>query len=146
MKLPKIAALSALIMLFLPACHIPTAAESAAKGETHYRAAVESWRGAHIDELTSSWPRKWFKDQTVMADESIIFTFIWTEEYYRQPEQYFDHANNEWIDKDKGGVELLVCETIFLTDSRGVITAVRPGTSHCGLTAAPPARVTDSGS
>lgn len=139
MKFYTTAALLAMIMI-LSACHVPTAAESAARGQEAYQAAVSSWRGAHIDELTSTWPRRWFKDQTTMADESMIFTFIWTEEYYRQPEQYFDHANNEWIDKTKGGTELLVCETIFLTDPQGNITEVRPGASHCGLTATPPAR------
>lgn len=139
MKFYKIAALLAVIMV-LSACRIPTSAESAAQGQEAYQAAVASWRGAHIDELTAAWPRKWFKDQTAMADESMIFTFIWTENYYRQPEQYFDHANNEWIEKTKGGTELLVCETIFLADPQGNITEVRPGTSHCGLTPAPPAR------
>lgn len=135
----KTAALLAMMMV-LSACHIPTAAENAARGQEAYQAAVVSWRGAHIDELTAVWPRRWFKDQMVMADESMIYTFIWSEEHYRQPEQYFDHANNEWIDKTKGGVELLVCETIFMTDPQGLIVEIRPGSSHCGLTPAPPAR------
>ena len=129
------------VMLILaPACHLPVSTDPGPDGLDRYRLAVESWPGAHIDELSAAWPRPWFKGQAAQADESVVYTFIRQEQHFRQAEQYYDHAHNEWVEKMPAGTELSVCETRFVTDPRGVITAVQPGNYQCGQLSAPPAR------
>jgi len=127
-------------LTFLSACRFPYSGESGANSLERYTLAVESWQGANIDELLSAWPRSWLKGQTALADESVIYAFIWTEEIYRQAEQYYDHANNEWREKTPAGTELMICETSFTANPQGLITSVRPGGHYCGQMAPPPSR------
>ncbi len=128
---PKLIALGTAVAI-LAACHLPVSTGSGADGQERYTQAVKSWQGANIEDLRSAWPRSRFKEQTTASDGSPMYVFIWTEETYREAEQYFDHAHNEWVDKTPAGTELLICETRFITDSQGLITDVRPGSYQCG--------------
>lgn len=128
-----------LAMMPLTACRslIPGGPENSMEA---YRRAVDSWRGAGIDQLLAAWPRSWVKDQTDLEDGSSVYAFIRTLDHFRQAEQYYDHANNEWVTARQGGKVLLICETRFAVDVGGIITEVRPGSSHCGEMAPPPGR------
>lgn len=127
-------------LVFLSACPVPHFDGANAPSPERYKLAVDSWQGANIDEVLSAWPRSWLKGKIDLADESVIYTFIRTENIFRQAEQYYDHAHNEWVEKTAGGTELLICETSFTANPQGLITAIKAGGHHCGQMAPPPAR------
>lgn len=133
--------LSLLLMSGLAsACYLPVSTDPGPDGLDKYRRAVESWPGAHIEEVLAAWPRPWFKGQSALADGSPVYTFVRQEQYFRQAEQYYDHAHNEWVEKTPAATELSICETKFVTNDQGLITSVQTGNYQCGQTAAPPAR------
>ena len=137
--LPKL--LTLLVMLIvIPACYLPVSTDPGPDGLNRYKLAVESWSGAHIDEVLAAWPGPWFKGQTTLDDESKVHTFVRQEQYFRQAEQYYNHAHNEWVEKTPAGTEISICETKFVTSPQGVITRVQPGNYQCGQISAPPAR------
>jgi len=129
-----------LAAILLPACNFPVLSGSGGASLDRYNLAVESWRGANIDELLAAWPRQWLKDRTVLEDGSTGYAFIRREEFFRQAEQYYDHSHNEWVDKTPAGTELLICETRFIADPQGLITDIKPGNYQCGQIAPPPSR------
>lgn len=130
----------ALMMGLATACLPPTKAETEADNLARYEAAAESWRGAPVDALMAAWPRSWFKGLPEPAGDAPVYAFIRMEEFFLPAEQYFDHANNEWVEKSAARAELVVCETRFLTDGQGIISGVSTGGSQCGLFAPPPSR------
>ena len=133
-----------LLMLVPPilasACYLPVSTDPGPDGLDRYNRAAQSWPGAHVDELLAAWPSQWFKGQSTLADGSSAYTFVRQEQYFRQAEQYYDHAHNEWVEKTPAAAELSICETKFITNSQGVITSVQTGNYQCGQTAAPPSR------
>lgn len=139
-NLSKLAGPLLTAILLLPGCGLPLAGGPSPDDMQRYQAAVESWRGANIDEVFAAWPRSWLKERTTADDGSPVYAFIRQEQQFRQAEHYFDHAHNEWVEKTSAATELVVCETRFITDSQGVITAVSPGNYQCGRIAPPPSR------
>ncbi len=141
--LPKTICLGLTVVLALAglsACHLPVIAQSQPKSLEFYQQAVDSWRGAEVEEVLAAWPRAWFRGQTSLADDSRIYSFFYKEEFYQQAEQYYDHAHNEWVEKTPAGQVVLLCETKFITNPEGVILEIRPGNYQCGQIAPPPAR------
>jgi len=124
----------------ISACYLPVSTDPGPDGLDKYKRAVESWPGAHVDELLAAWPRPWLKGQSALADGSEVYTFVWQEQYFRQAEQYYDHAHNEWVEKTPSAAELSICETKFTANPQGLITSVQTGGYQCGQTAAPPSR------
>ncbi len=139
MKIHKLIGLLAAAVLG-SACALPLAEGLQGNTWERYQQAVGSWRGANIDELLAAWPGSWRKELAVPEGEALAYTFIWTEEQFRQADQYYDHAHQEWVDRTPAGAELLICETKFLADAQGLITGLIPGHYQCGQTTPPPSR------
>ena len=139
MKLTRLAGML-LAAMVLSGCVALSSSDDGEEGLARYNAAVQSWTGAQIDEVMGTWPRPWFKGQTMMDDTTSVYGFIRTEEYFQEAVQYFDHANNEWKEKSPARNELLICETKFIVDSQGLVTSVKGGGYQCGKFSTPPAR------
>ncbi|MDR2947228.1 MAG: hypothetical protein LBV79_10860 [Candidatus Adiutrix sp.] len=140
MKLYKLTGL-VLAVALVAACAMPLTEAMKANSWERYQSAVNSWRGADVGELLAAWPANWRKGPPEQEGDAWAYSFIWTEEIYRQADQYYDHAHQEWVDRTPAGAELLICETVFIADSQGLITGLRPGNYQCGDATPPPPRV-----
>jgi hypothetical protein len=127
---------------FVTACHFPISFSVTSRSIDYYRAAIESWKGAHMDELHSAWGPA--QRRVDLGDGSAMRTYNWSETYTVPADIYYDYETNKWIEANPARTETYYCQTKVLTDPQGIITSIRQGTGFesrgCGDMLPPPSR------
>lgn len=128
-------------LCFIMACHFPTSFSFTSRSIDYYRAAIESWEGAHIDELRDAWGPG---GRVKLLDGSSAITYNWSETYTVPADTYYDSYKNEWIEVNPEKIETYYCRTEVSVDPQGIITSIRQGTGFdsrgCGDMPPPPSR------
>ena len=129
--------LAAMMTILTTGC-LPAAISGPKPSMDNYRAALQSWEGAHIDDLLLKWGAT--KGVEQQLDGTTLYTFSRSEEVYLQEEMAYNHAHQDWDVKSPARLVHYVCRTRFRTNEEGIIISVAPGGFDCGQLSPPPSR------